>query len=561
MKLGSWSSLPEGSMRCQRPKEILRRSFDDAPDGVDSELRIVPIDAVQEGDTQVLAAGYPDGWCREPIVPLDSLRRFPSVDSVVSSTMVSAMSPIPTIRQLILLHDAPVPDAMTLRNLCRLESLYAGTAKSDGKLVLDSLPIDSLQQLAVSRWCVDELSSLASLQNLRDLRISSCRTGDSVRALGMLSELRRLDVCGVWRGALNGWKALRNCTRIEESTLHGFCAVDLRPLATWRGLRRLTISGKLRSLAGIEVLDALEQFVLVNERPLDSISALTAVPSLRLLTLVLTDSPELGDLSRLFNLKELKLEARPAARIGSLKGLRQCRALQAIELSQVLVDDANLSPLAELPRLERVKIHNDDGSLRHSAVELQRVRPDIHVSYHAVGEADLSFLANVRTLRQLTIKSGDESQTSAASEVQRLRPDVHVVHVEDAKGIGFATLKMSDSRATPLKGYFTGNAPAAQRIAVGPISIIPPTGVSQAWSIFEDIVDLVGGRTNTGAEARVRRALRRDRMLLDRLDFDSESDNFCVFATSEEDIRAVADAINDLASQSNGSRRRRRGDR
>ncbi len=451
----------------------------------------MPIEAVMPGDSQVLAAGYPESWCIEPVISLDVLQQFPDVTSVVASTIVRAHSPIPTVRQLILLHETQVPDGATLRNLPCLASLFAGMACNDSLLDVAALPKETLMQLTISRNCLEGLSSISSLVNLRELEIRSSRRGDSLRGLGTLPELRRLKISpgGLGNFALKGWKSLRTCTKLEDAELHRFNAQDLRPFSSWRSLRRLKISGKLNSLSGIESFMGLEEFVITNEMPLDDLTPLCALPRLAILSLSIPELSDVSFLKQLPELTQLKLFAQKSSRIDSLRALEGCKTLESLHVANVLIDDKDLSVLLEMPRLRKLAIDSDDGSLTLAVDQFRRLRPDVLVHYEAVAK-----------------------------------------------------------KATPT-------LPA---IKVGEVGVFLPTEDARVWTIFGDMTHLLGCRSNSGVEKRVRQFLKNDRMLLKRLFFDTEADNFSVDASSEEDIRAVAGAINALASRHRELRAARR---
>ena len=82
---------------------------------------------------------------------------------------------------------------------------------------------------------------------------------------------------------------------------------------------------------------------------------------------------------------------------------------------------------------------------------------------------------------------------------------------------------------------------------VGPVHYDPPVEGIEQWTIFQSLADLLRTGTNYDAERRVRGELRRrDGALLRRLAFDSEAGAVGIYASSEADIRSVAEAIRDL---------------
>src|SRR6266851_8482198 len=102
-------------------------------------LSVVPIEAVADGDLQVLAARV-EGKERTPLIDLDVLAGFPAVESLVASTRLRASRQLPSIRELLLSSAAPLPEASTLRHLTGLEALYAQPTHGNVHLDLDALP-------------------------------------------------------------------------------------------------------------------------------------------------------------------------------------------------------------------------------------------------------------------------------------------------------------------------------------------------------------------------------------------------------------------------------------
>lgn len=390
---GKWNlgvRIEDGPDRLRRPKAQSRATFDSLLEEWGGVLNdsLVPIEAVRPGDQQVVAASHPKRL-NFPVVALDSLAALPEVTSVVASTIVEAHRPLPSVRELFLLHDTIVPAPPTLRNLPRLESLFALIAPSDRKLVVEALPDDTLRRLAVNRFCLDRVDPLGRLTNLEELILNNCYPGDSLHEFGKLSKLRRLRIY-VYQGTLKGWKSLRDCKHLEEAHLSGLKAADLRGLKGWTRLRRLAISQPgLRSLVGIEALTALEELHLLGVT-IDDLAPLRGHGRLRRLSLHGTRSiHDLGAVAALPALENLEIaqagiEDRGILHIASLRPLAQCATLKELSLHGTVVEDSDLSALIGLPELRRAEFSFDDGSLANAAASLRRARPDIEVVYHTL---------------------------------------------------------------------------------------------------------------------------------------------------------------------------------
>src|SRR5207302_698593 len=100
----------------QRPETSRRYTFDDLLEGrirprlnkadAHPEQNIVPIESVAAGDKQVLAACEPKKH-DQPLINLDVLADFPSVESVIASTKIRACASFTPICSAILWMELP----------------------------------------------------------------------------------------------------------------------------------------------------------------------------------------------------------------------------------------------------------------------------------------------------------------------------------------------------------------------------------------------------------------------------------------------------------------------
>src|SRR5690348_846180 len=148
--------LPSGAARLERPAAIRRYTFEDFVHGLQikkapgAQTGIVPLEAVSAGDAQVLAAQ--DLKAGPAVMELDALAGFPSVESVVASSGVTAARELPNVRELLLCSSAAPPGPATVSRLTGLEALYCLRTPGRGRLDLDSLPAPQMRKLAASRW-------------------------------------------------------------------------------------------------------------------------------------------------------------------------------------------------------------------------------------------------------------------------------------------------------------------------------------------------------------------------------------------------------------------------
>ena len=133
-------SLPLGPARLERPRSVFRytfRHFVDAPfrhrkNYLPPERGIVPIEAVVAGDMQVLAAQEPTN-SKTPVIDLDILSNFPSVESLVISTQVRATRDLPHIRELLFAYVVSLPDAGRFGGHFRVAGLHSCAGLAAGR--------------------------------------------------------------------------------------------------------------------------------------------------------------------------------------------------------------------------------------------------------------------------------------------------------------------------------------------------------------------------------------------------------------------------------------------
>ncbi|MFL6162035.1 MAG: hypothetical protein ACJ74U_07390 [Jatrophihabitantaceae bacterium] len=334
---------------------------------------MVPIEAATRGDSQVLVARLP-GQPGQPVIAIDGLAQAPEIDSLIVSTDIRLATPLPSVRELLLAPQTPMPTAGTLANLTGLRTLYAPWATTTRMLAMQALPA-GLTELATHRGCLADVEQIGQLTGLHSLELD-LYPGDSVAPIGKLAGLIRLRVGGP---KVTGWRALAGCELLEEALLNGLSGTNLRPFAGWTRLRRLTITRRgLRSLAGVEAFSALEELDL-RVMGIEDLSPLAGLPRLRSLRLIgLKAAHDLSPLAELPTLERLEVsragvEETDIVHVDSLRPLAGLDRLTEVVLSGTMVDDGDLAPLAGLPRLRRLVLYGPSGP---TLAEL-RARPDL----------------------------------------------------------------------------------------------------------------------------------------------------------------------------------------
>lgn len=379
--------VPSEEARRQRPETVFRYTFehfarfgvplpqkDRLPDA--RERCVVPLEAVAAGDVQVLAPRVPGN--DKYVADLDPLADFPSVESVIASSHVRASRPLPSIREYLVGSFAEFPSAATLRLLPGLQSLFANHLGYAGMLDLDALPAAQMRELAVNRWKTVHLSRLQDMTGLVWLSIKLFR--EPLDPIAGMSGLRFLVVGGPARG----WAQLRECTQLESAAFSEVQIANLKRWNTWTSLRELALNGRgLKSLAGIQSMERLEYLSLCNLRMAD-LAPLAELRALSSLVLRMPGGPiDLDSIVRMPSLKTFVIDEsvvtdRDVVKLPSLRPLAAAQTLEELTLLGVHVEDGDLSTLAELPHLRRVRLGQDIGA---DVEKLRAARPELEIHY------------------------------------------------------------------------------------------------------------------------------------------------------------------------------------
>ncbi len=460
--------------------------------------RPAPVDRVTFGD---LAAPVPHGR-------VDGRRLVP-IESVQAGDEQVFAARLPRR------YGEPVIDLDRLADFPSVRSIVASTAVRASRV----LPrIEEL--LLLSRTPVPDTRTLQGLSGLARLWAGRA-PADRRLAAGALSPtaLREL---GVNRTVLPGGPAeLSGLVELRHLVLNHCTPKDsLQPLA---GLVRLT---RLRADApggwpALSACTALEEVYAIRPR-LSNLRALRTWTRLHSLVLTGSGVRGLAGIEAFTDLERLKLIA---LKIDDLSPLAYLSQLVDLELSG-LERLHDLGPLAGLPSLRQLVIARVGGEHR-DIVHIDSLRPlaearsleQIGLHGAIVDDGDLAPLAGLPALRRVEV-FGDLG--SAVAALRRARPDVEVIWREGTR---------------PSPG-----------VQAGPVFLHPADEKIPLWWLREDLTGLLQASTNADAEDRLRAALAaEDAPLLARLDFDTEADAVTVEAKSEDDLRAVAKAIERLA--------------
>lgn len=373
----------DDSERRVRPAEARRVSFEALFQGSVNFTGLVPIESVRAGDEQVLAARG-RGHLELPAIDIGTLADFPTVRSLVASTPVETAVPLIQVEEL-LTHavQCRVPTAGTFANLPGLKKLSIGTALGVRALPIDLLP-KGLEALRTCRHVLPrgleqraDMGTLLRFERVRQLAVTNCWPSDTVAPLAGLTELTRLRC-----DAPGGWAKLKSCEKLEEVAAVTARMANLRAWRSWTNLKSLVLTGKgVGSLEGIEAFRRLRRLELVM-MTITSLDPLRDLPDLEEVevrgTQTVTNLSALGALPKL---KRLTVNwsgggFRDIVHVDSIRPLAKAGALEELTLEGTIIDDGDLSPLAGLPGLRRLRVY---GELGPAVAALRRARPDIDV--------------------------------------------------------------------------------------------------------------------------------------------------------------------------------------
>ena len=169
----------------------------------------------------------------------------------------------------------------------------------------------------------DDLQRIASLGNLRELKLTRCDIPD-LSQIGEMAQLKRLSLYDC-RGVDN-LSALRGLVNLESLDLFNMAATDISPLAGLKGLRALYLGdtdaadySPIASLADLEVLD-------LTAVPVGDLSFLKGLANLKTLVLTAETAKDLSPVYGLSNLEDLSLSGE-GADLGALVPLKNLKTL------------------------------------------------------------------------------------------------------------------------------------------------------------------------------------------------------------------------------------------
>jgi hypothetical protein len=292
----------------------------------------------------------------------------------------------------------------------------------------------------------------------------------------------------------------------------------LEALERFEALERLRVgAGFLGSVEPLGRLARLRWLALTAKTGLRGLGRLTELEELRL-ELVGVSPANLKAFSRLTALRRLKLDGP----VKSLEGIEGMRELEHLFLYGPRMTD--FAPLAGLPALAEVRIDHprklEDPSALGALPALRYLR------FRAGTMTRLGWIPSIGFLR-------DHPRLETLELIDTAIADGDLEPLTTLPRLQFAGFAGQYASIPELKARVgndgRGPEPPYRRLETG------------SWSILRDVTPLLDADDNFEAEERVRALL--DPEIAARLTFDSEPDMLGILATTEEDIRAAAAAI------------------
>jgi len=197
---------------------------------------------------------------------------------------------------------------------------------------------------------ITDLTPLAGLHALRELRLNRCRVSD----IGPIAGLTNLEVLELGYNPLGSLTPLAGLSRLRELRIATDPATDLTPLASLTALVELRLIGRdlddISALAGLAKLEILS----VRVSSVADISSLGGLANLRVLSFLKGAIQDLGPLASLTRLETVELRANEVADIGPLLTCAEAGALRYVDLGCNPLGDVALS--AQVPALEALGV-------------------------------------------------------------------------------------------------------------------------------------------------------------------------------------------------------------
>jgi hypothetical protein len=421
-------------------------------------------------------------------------------------------------------------------------------AREDGKYNAPIISLDALAAFPTVRSVVTStcIEARVPLQNLAELLFVGSGLMPDALTIEHLIGLEALYAAGAYsnvrialdrlpcdlmrqlsipRWAVQDIDAVRKLTHLQELATQLYPADSIEPISALHNLTYLRVSSG-KAWASLRECVNLEEAHLIDVG--------------------------IANLRRSGTWKRLRRLVLTGARLKSLAGIEQFENLE--DLTLIMVGCKDLEPLGGLTRLTDLTLRHVAASRNLNALsglsELARLTMDQSVGSNRdiVTVETLRPLAGLENLLELVllgtnVVDGDLSPLIGLPKLRRVVLGWHLEADVDKLRIARPDIEI-DRHLPPAK-----QAGVVKR--VGQITIHGPMGESRQWSIYEELTDGLGVKTNHAAEQALRRTLKKIAPdLLRRVEFDTEGDGVAVLADTKRDIRAVAKILGGMLKPS-----------
>jgi len=332
-------------------------------------------------------------------------------------------------------------------------------------------------------------------------------------------------------------------TQMRELMVNRWQVTSLAPL------ERMTNLVSLRAELYREPLDAIARMsalrLLIIRGPAHGWAKLRECTQLESASFAEVDMANLKRWNTWKSLRELALTGR---RLRSLAGLEASERLERLALVNLQMDD--LAPLRNLPHLTSLTIRMPAGRIDLGSIGRVSTLRSLVIDQSVMSDRDivhlptLRHLSSARALEELVLigVQVEDGDLLSLAELPRLRK----VRLGDKIGADVEALR---TVRPELEVYYT--PPPARRteleLRIGNVTINRPGEEIDTWWVFDDLAELLGTSTNYAAEKQIRSAVKNlDTKLASRLEWDTEAGAVGIYAEHEQDMRKVAEIVNEL---------------
>lgn len=400
-----------------------------------------------------------------------------------------------------------------------------GVGADGGEVSLDGLVVVS----SVESIIIDRPVRLGRpLPQVHELMVTSGVPPPTNATLRNLPNLERLCLGRSPTRERIDWRTLAAMRNLRDLRLHAWHISTVEPIDQLRGLERLRIEDHtFESIAPLAACERLRWLAIGWWKGMDRLGSLANLEHLEL------NEGTLSSLRALRNLSRLRSLVVFGRRLKTLNGIDHLGQLGSVFLYDVGVED--LTPLGECHSIRRLRLDAPNKVRDFAPIGRLTDLEALIVVFKGGPSAatprlrDLVALGNLRELALLNVDGEGWEFLVGLPKLERVRLyGAIAAGAQDVLRRRFPAAVV-DVRPSRLQQ---------------PTNLVPAQLPDGAWSLREDLRDMLGVSDNFAAEERIRERLRADDPeLLTRLELDSEADFLSVVGRSRDDVLRVCRLI------------------